>query len=127
VHELRLIQQFVWVKKGAGKSTTCNILTGLLPLTSGNAVIAGHSILDELSEVRANLGLCPQHDLLFPRLTVWEHLMFYGELNGMVGTELRNYCEDILTRIYLFEVWFYTTTFTNYQSYNLILRRTEIY
>ena len=43
---------------GAGKTTALYLLTGVLQPTSGNASVYGYSILDNLSKVRMNLGLC---------------------------------------------------------------------
>lgn len=34
------------------------------------------------------MGMCPQHDVLYPELTVREHLIFFGSLNGNKGNEL---------------------------------------
>ncbi|KAK7864713.1 hypothetical protein R5R35_010965 [Gryllus longicercus] len=65
---------------GAGKSTTMMILTGMLPPTSGTVEINGYNIKYYMSKVRASLGLCPQHNLLFPDLTVRQHLLFFAKL-----------------------------------------------
>ncbi|CAK9155598.1 unnamed protein product [Ilex paraguariensis] len=54
---------------GAGKSTTISMLVGLLPPTSGDALVFGKSILTDMDEIRKNLGVCPQYDILFPELT----------------------------------------------------------
>lgn len=42
-----------------------SILTGLFPPTSGTAFILGKDIRSELSTIRQNLGVCPQHNVLF--------------------------------------------------------------
>ena len=63
---------------GAGKTTTMNMLTGMLSSTAGSASINGYSIHGEMAKARQSLGLCPQHNLLFPDLTVREHLIFFG-------------------------------------------------
>lgn len=42
-----------------------SILTGLFPPTSGTAYILGKDIRTELSTIRQNLGVCPQHNVLF--------------------------------------------------------------
>lgn len=42
-----------------------SILTGLFPPTSGTAFILGKDIRSELSAIRQNLGVCPQHNVLF--------------------------------------------------------------
>ena len=65
---------------GAGKTTTISILTGLFPPSSGSAVIANKSILTDIDAIRESLGLCPQHNVLFDRLTVKEHLEFFVNL-----------------------------------------------
>ncbi len=55
---------------GAGKSTTINMLTGLTLPTSGTASLHGRDLRTELASVRSQLGYCPQHDVLFPTLSV---------------------------------------------------------
>lgn len=67
---------------GAGKTTTMSMLTGMIPPTSGTAVINGYDVSKNLKQVRASLGLCPQHNVLFNELTVEEHLYFFGRLKG---------------------------------------------
>ncbi|GLH06154.1 Multidrug resistance protein homolog 65 [Gryllus bimaculatus] len=67
---------------GAGKSTTMMILTGMLPPTSGTVEINGYNIKYYMSKVRESLGLCPQHNLLFPDLTVRQHLLFFAKLKS---------------------------------------------
>ena len=74
---------------GAGKSTTMSILTGLLPPTSGTAVIYGNDIINNIVGARKSLGLCPQHNVLFDYLTVEEHMWFYGMLKGMRKDEIK--------------------------------------
>ena len=57
-----------------------SILTGLFPPTAGNAFVNGNSILNSMDRIRESLGLCPQHNVLFDRLTVKEHLEFFTAL-----------------------------------------------
>ena len=56
------------------------MLTGLFSPSGGNAVVNGHSILTNMRKVRESLGMCPQHNVLFDRLTVKEHLLFFIRL-----------------------------------------------
>ena len=70
---------------GAGKTTTMSILTGLFPPTSGSAHINGKSILTDMDAIRESLGLCPQHNVLFDRLTVKEHLEFFINLKVVLS------------------------------------------
>ena len=70
---------------GAGKTTTMSILTGLFPPDAGSAHINGLSVMDDIDLIRRNLGICPQHNVLFDRLTVSEHLHFFARLKVMGG------------------------------------------
>ena len=62
---------------GAGKSTTINLLTGLLQATSGNIDILGLSYPNDLDKIRQNIGLCLQYNVLYDHLTVEDHIRFY--------------------------------------------------
>uniref|UniRef100_A0A8C9UEL0 ATP-binding cassette sub-family A member 2 n=1 Tax=Serinus canaria TaxID=9135 RepID=A0A8C9UEL0_SERCA len=81
---------------GAGKTTTMSILTGLFPPTSGSATIYGHDIRTEMDKIRKNLGMCPQHNVLFDRLTVEEHLWFYSQLKSMAEEEIRKEMDKMI-------------------------------
>ncbi|XP_049802768.1 ATP-binding cassette sub-family A member 7-like [Schistocerca nitens] len=65
---------------GAGKTTTISILTGLFPPTSGTAAIYGLDINHEMDSIRKSLGVCPQHNVLFDKLSVEDHLWFFAQL-----------------------------------------------
>ncbi|NXA10153.1 ABCA1 protein, partial [Sapayoa aenigma] len=80
---------------GAGKTTTMSILTGLFPPTSGTAFILGKDIRSELSTIRQNLGVCPQHNVLFDLLTVEEHIWFYARLKGLSEKKVKEEMEQM--------------------------------
>ncbi|XP_063362107.1 phospholipid-transporting ATPase ABCA1-like [Cydia amplana] len=73
---------------GAGKTTTISMLTGTVPPTSGTATVSGFNIVTETEQARKSLGICPQHNVLFPDLTVEEHLIFYSRLKGVSPSQL---------------------------------------
>ncbi|KAM6965213.1 ATP-binding cassette sub-family A member 2 [Aplochiton taeniatus] len=81
---------------GAGKTTTMSILTGLFPPTSGSATIYGHDIRTEMELIRQNLGMCPQHNVLFDKLSVEEHLWFYSRLKGMAEEDIRKEMDKMI-------------------------------
>lgn len=68
---------------GAGKSSTIAMLVGLVSPTSGDALVLGKNILTDMDEIRKSLGVCPQYDILFPELTVKEHLEIFADLKGV--------------------------------------------
>ncbi|KAF3687446.1 ATP-binding cassette sub-family A member 1 ATP-binding cassette transporter 1 [Channa argus] len=84
---------------GAGKTTTMSILTGLFPPTSGTAYILGKDIRTELSTIRQNLGVCPQHNVLFSMLTVEEHIWFYAHLKGLPDDKVKAEMEQIVNDV----------------------------
>lgn len=68
---------------GAGKTTLISMLTGMYQPTSGEAFIGGFSLENELDKIQVSIGVCPQFDILWPELTVEEHLYFYARLKGV--------------------------------------------
>ena len=56
---------------------------GFLQPTSGNAIVAGFDIQNNLSKVREKLGLCPQYNIIYETLTVEEHLRFFGRVRPL--------------------------------------------
>ncbi|EQC36498.1 hypothetical protein SDRG_05950 [Saprolegnia diclina VS20] len=68
---------------GAGKTTTISMLTGLFPPTKGTAYVFGKTITDDMDAIRASMGVCPQHDVLYDELSVLEHLQLYAALKGI--------------------------------------------
>jgi len=67
------------------QTTAIGILTGYLSATSGTAHVSGLDISKNMGEVHALMGVCPQDNLLWERLTAREHLEFYARLKGLSG------------------------------------------
>lgn len=65
---------------GAGKSTTFSVISGICSPTRGEVYICKQSISRSLSNCQQEIGFCPQYNPLFDKLTVEEHLRFYGKL-----------------------------------------------
>ena len=87
----------------AGKTTTMNLLTGLMPPTRGSACAHGLSVTDDMEAFRRQLGVCPQHDVLWPTLTVTEHLRFFAGLKGVAPAAVADAVTDIIRRVGLTE------------------------
>jgi len=72
---------------GAGKTTTISMLSGLLPPTSGGATISNIEVFKRMDILRSMLGVCPQHDVLFDKLTPREHLEIFAAFKGRASME----------------------------------------
>jgi len=88
---------------GAGKTTAIAMLTGLISPDGGTAVIEGKDIREDMSEIRKNLGVCPQHDILFPDLTVVEHLNMFAMFKGAKSEDLAEVVETMIVSVGLTE------------------------
>ena len=73
-----------FIVTGAGGVTHC---------PAGTAVVEGHDIRTDMASVYSLMGVCPQHDLLWPQLTAAEHLRFYGRVKGLKASfGFASYC-----------------------------------
>ncbi|KAF0711892.1 hypothetical protein As57867_004984, partial [Aphanomyces stellatus] len=88
---------------GAGKTTLISMLTGMIPTTSGDATVHGLSLHNDLDVIRRSMGVCPQHDVLYPDLTVYEHLAFYGKIKGFTGPSLEDQINASIAEVGLTE------------------------
>lgn len=68
---------------GAGKSTTFSILATLLPPTSGDAFVGGHSVRTSPAEVRRLIGYMPDFFGVYDQLKTEEYLDFYAASYGI--------------------------------------------
>ncbi|XP_067940214.1 cholesterol transporter ABCA5-like isoform X2 [Watersipora subatra] len=75
---------------GAGKTTLINMMTGIMPVTSGSATLYGYDVSNgvDLQAIRGMIGICPQKDVIVERLTVREHLELYAHLKGVPEKEV---------------------------------------
>ena len=97
---------------GAGKTTTMRIMTTLSRPTSGEAWIAGHSVLRDRRAVRRSIGYMPDEFGVYDDLRVWEYLDFFaacydipeGERHQLVGdllelVDLSHRREDMVDKL----------------------------
>ena len=89
---------------GAGKTTLMMILSGIFQQTKGHITIYGHSLEEERKRLQLDtIGLCPQHNILFPNFSVMEHFYFYGSLRGMSVREIKKESSYLLATMRLTE------------------------
>jgi ABC-2 type transport system ATP-binding protein len=74
---------------GAGKTTTMRILTGYMPPSDGEAIVAGYDVVEESLEVRKRVGYLPETVPLYQDMVVFDYLKFMGELRHIPNVDDR--------------------------------------
>ena len=83
---------------GAGKTTTLRMLTGLLPPTSGRAIVAGYDMGQQAVRARRGIGVVPENANIYVDLSVWRNLMLMAELYGVSRREREQRGDELLER-----------------------------
>jgi ABC-2 type transport system ATP-binding protein len=81
---------------GSGKTTVIKMLTGLLPLSSGSARVAGLDVRVDSEVVRERIGYMSQNYSLYQDLTVAENLQFYGRIYSLEPARLKRRIEEVV-------------------------------
>jgi ABC-2 type transport system ATP-binding protein len=81
---------------GAGKTTTVRMLAGLLPASSGTAVVAGCRLDGDLGQLRYRIGFLTESPGLYEQLTAWQNLLFFARLYGLPEKKARSQIEKYL-------------------------------
>jgi ABC-2 type transport system ATP-binding protein len=74
---------------GAGKSTTISMISTLIRPSGGSILFEGRDILAEPKAIQKKLGVVPQDVALYPTLSGYENLAFWGNLYGLSGAALK--------------------------------------
>lgn len=74
---------------GAGKSTLIQVLCSLLQPTSGTVRIAGYEARRDREALHQIIGLIGHQTFLYPDLTAYENLKFYGAMYGVARLNVR--------------------------------------
>jgi len=51
-----------------------------------------------MQQIRKDIGICLQHDCLFPKLTVREHVQFFSRIKGLYGKKSKEEAEQHVDR-----------------------------
>jgi ABC-2 type transport system ATP-binding protein len=88
---------------GAGKSTLIKILLGLLPPTSGRAVVLDHDVAASGERIRTLTGYMPEHDCLPPDVTGTEFVTHLGRMSGLPATAAKERAAESLRHVGMYE------------------------
>lgn len=83
---------------GAGKSTTMNIICGVLNQTEGNVFINGIDLRKNPEEAKKQIGFLPQNPPLYTDLTIDEYLTFCAHLRLIEKNKIRSAVEEAKER-----------------------------
>ncbi|RID72390.1 hypothetical protein BRARA_C04284 [Brassica rapa] len=88
---------------GAGKTTSISCLTGINPITGGDALIYGDSVRSSvgMSNIRKMIGVCPQFDILWDALSSEEHLHLFASIKGLPPPSINSTAEKLLADVKL--------------------------
>jgi ABC-2 type transport system ATP-binding protein len=81
---------------GAGKSTLIRMMTTLLEITSGTAIIEGADVRKDPNRARRSIGVIPQAMTSDGDLTVWENLSIYSKLYGIPAADREKSIDELL-------------------------------
>jgi ribosome-dependent ATPase len=83
---------------GSGKTTTMKMLTGLLPPTSGEALLFGESVAAGGMRARQRVGYMSQSFSLYTELTVRQNLTLHGRLFHLPASTIPGRVAELLAR-----------------------------
>ncbi|MBN9384927.1 MAG: ABC transporter ATP-binding protein [Chitinophagaceae bacterium] len=83
---------------GAGKSTTMNIICGVLNQTEGNVYLDGIDLRKHPEEAKKKIGFLPQTPPLYTDLTIDEYLTYAAELRLMEKNSIKKAVEEAKER-----------------------------
>ncbi len=81
---------------GAGKSTLIRMMTTLLPITAGRAVVAGHDVAKDADGARRCIGVIPQALTSDLDLTVEENMNIYAKLYDVPAKRRKEAIDELL-------------------------------
>jgi len=80
---------------GAGKSTTISMISTLLRPDQGEILYKGKDIVKNPKSIQKELGIVPQEIALYPTLSGFDNLKFWGQAYGLSGDRLKNRIKDV--------------------------------
>lgn len=87
-------------ENGAGKTTILRLISTMLKPTSGDALLNGKSVVKEPGKVRGEIGILFGGEVgIYDRLTAYENIEYFGQLNGLSDTEVKeriDYLSELL-------------------------------
>ncbi len=89
---------------GAGKSTTMNIISCILPASSGSAKINGFDTFEQSLEIRKVIGYLPETPPLYSDMIVADYLNFAAGIRGVDAKRISSSVDRVIEKCSLKDV-----------------------
>ncbi len=89
-------------RSGSGKTTLLNLIAGFLEPSAGEVLHSfkvtesPKNLHNNLHKIKDQLGYAPQHNSFYPKLTVMENLLHFGQLYNLPKETLQNNIKGLL-------------------------------
>ena len=83
---------------GAGKTTTMNILSCIMPASSGSAKICGFDVFEQSLEIRKLIGYLPEAPPLYSDMVVYDYLIFAARLRNISSRKAFSAAEQVIEK-----------------------------
>lgn len=80
---------------GAGKSTTINIISGILPKDGGTVIVCGADPDVQAENVKSKIGIVFQSSVLDKHLSVYDNLKYRAALYGIMGEQFKRRLDEL--------------------------------
>lgn len=89
---------------GAGKSTTINVISGVLKKDGGKVKVCGYDIESEESKIKSEIGIVFQNSVLDKKLSVYDNLKSRANMYGFFGAEFKARLKEICALLELDDI-----------------------
>jgi len=84
---------------GAGKTTMINILSCYLKPDNGKAYVAGYDVVEDDTNVKKFIGICPQENIFYNELSVLQNLIFFGRMYNVDRNNLKERALELIEKV----------------------------
>ena len=84
---------------GASKSTTLQILAGILPPSRGRVTFDGQDVTDNADLLKARIGFLPEEPPLYRDMRVSDFILYCASLKGMSMSQARSRLPTVLKQV----------------------------
>ena len=89
---------------GAGKSTTINVMSGVLKKDAGKVQICGYNVETDAEKIKSEIGIVFQNSVLDAKTSVYDNLKSRAALYGICGKKFKNRLDEITELLDLKEI-----------------------